>query len=192
MLLPALNKVREQANMIVCQSNMRQIGQGMAMYLSEHRNTYPQQTGDTGGWTPLDSRTWWGAICPYIGWNRPYSATPDAAAGTIGHCPSHFEQPGSFSYVANWHIVNNFDGTNPPPFKITKLHNNPAEAIWLWELHTDSWWPNTFNAVFRGKRPFNPPRGAHGKVINYLFCDGHVAAYPANSSYPDPSDWEFQ
>lgn len=40
-LLPALNKAREQANLVQCQSNLRQIGQAIFMY-----------TGDNGGSLP--------------------------------------------------------------------------------------------------------------------------------------------
>ena len=40
-LLPALNKAREQANMVKCMSNMRQIGQAYIMHAQEHRNHVP-------------------------------------------------------------------------------------------------------------------------------------------------------
>src|SRR5690349_7996581 len=37
-LMPALSKARDQANMIKCMSNMRQIGTAYLMHASEHRN----------------------------------------------------------------------------------------------------------------------------------------------------------
>src|SRR5689334_1691852 len=40
-LMPALSKARDQANMIKCMSNMRQIGQAYLMHASEHRNHVP-------------------------------------------------------------------------------------------------------------------------------------------------------
>ena len=40
-LLPALNKAREQANMVKCLSNLRQIGQAFTMHAAEHRNYVP-------------------------------------------------------------------------------------------------------------------------------------------------------
>ena len=40
-LLPALSRARESANTIKCASNLRSIGQGMAQYLAENKNTYP-------------------------------------------------------------------------------------------------------------------------------------------------------
>jgi prepilin-type N-terminal cleavage/methylation domain-containing protein/prepilin-type processing-associated H-X9-DG protein len=40
-LLPALNKARESANIIKCAANLRSIGQGMATYLVTYRQTFP-------------------------------------------------------------------------------------------------------------------------------------------------------
>src|ERR1700689_4647793 len=51
LLLPALNKAREQANSIKCMSNLRQIAQGLFAYSSENNGwvipsfNLPQQTG---------------------------------------------------------------------------------------------------------------------------------------------------
>jgi prepilin-type N-terminal cleavage/methylation domain-containing protein/prepilin-type processing-associated H-X9-DG protein len=53
MLLPALNRAREQAKIIACASNMRQVGMAMSMYLLEYRNTYPPL------WAP-DSKMFFG------------------------------------------------------------------------------------------------------------------------------------
>jgi prepilin-type N-terminal cleavage/methylation domain-containing protein/prepilin-type processing-associated H-X9-DG protein len=44
-LMPALSKARDQANMIKCMSNMRQIGQAYLGHAAEHRNHVP-----TAGW----------------------------------------------------------------------------------------------------------------------------------------------
>jgi prepilin-type N-terminal cleavage/methylation domain-containing protein len=40
-LLPALGKAREAANTVKCASNLRSIGQGIAMYVAEYRQTFP-------------------------------------------------------------------------------------------------------------------------------------------------------
>jgi len=44
LLLPALNKARDQANTLACQSNLRQLGQLTAIYVT-----------DNGGWLPYGS-----------------------------------------------------------------------------------------------------------------------------------------
>jgi prepilin-type processing-associated H-X9-DG protein len=40
-LLPSLNRAREQANRIKCASNMRQIGQAIMIYANENRGAFP-------------------------------------------------------------------------------------------------------------------------------------------------------
>ena len=40
-LLPALNRAREQARMVQCQSNLRQIGTALQLFAGEHKNHYP-------------------------------------------------------------------------------------------------------------------------------------------------------
>src|SRR5688572_8348955 len=66
MLLPALNKARDQARTVACLSNLRTIGQVMITYAAENRGAvlpaYPQYPGMTTG----DS-TWLGHL-----WHRKY------------------------------------------------------------------------------------------------------------------------
>ncbi|MCC6424458.1 MAG: DUF1559 domain-containing protein [Phycisphaerales bacterium] len=59
-LLPALNKARLSAKLVQCQSNLRQIGLGVAMYANDWRGVWPRYydgdtsyspAGDSGGWT---------------------------------------------------------------------------------------------------------------------------------------------
>jgi prepilin-type N-terminal cleavage/methylation domain-containing protein len=40
-LLPSLNKAREQAKLILCMSNMRSLGQAVAIYQSENKGAFP-------------------------------------------------------------------------------------------------------------------------------------------------------
>jgi prepilin-type N-terminal cleavage/methylation domain-containing protein len=63
-LLPALNKAREQANLIDCQSRLRQMGQALAIYATENNGLLPYGAIDAGeSWesgTPDSNEfTWW-------------------------------------------------------------------------------------------------------------------------------------
>src|SRR3954465_12882655 len=47
-LLPALSRARQQANLVKCQANMRSIGQAIAIYIAQNKGTLPpgEDTGD--------------------------------------------------------------------------------------------------------------------------------------------------
>jgi len=47
-LLPALQKAKEQGRSVLCKSNMRQIGLGYFMYADDSRDYYPWPGGDAG------------------------------------------------------------------------------------------------------------------------------------------------
>lgn len=51
-LLPALNRAREQARQAACLSNLRQLGAALLMHANEHRNHYPL-AGEL--WGPADA-----------------------------------------------------------------------------------------------------------------------------------------
>mgnify|MGYP006172248877 CR=1 FL=1 len=50
-LLPSLNRAREQANRVKCASNLRQIGQGIQMYANENKGNFPRTYFQTPGST---------------------------------------------------------------------------------------------------------------------------------------------
>jgi prepilin-type N-terminal cleavage/methylation domain-containing protein len=68
-LLPALNKAREVAVTTACLSNMRQLGEAVAIYQSENRGCFPpiypsalnngaQPMNNVSNWTPQNSLLW--------------------------------------------------------------------------------------------------------------------------------------
>ena len=62
-LLPSLNRAREQANRVKCASNMRQIGQDIAMYANTDRNhQFPEKLEDLLTFDPSLSHTVF--VCP--------------------------------------------------------------------------------------------------------------------------------
>jgi prepilin-type N-terminal cleavage/methylation domain-containing protein len=52
-LLPALNKARNQARLVQCAANMRMIGQAMINYCADNRNYLPEHAYSDGPWRHL-------------------------------------------------------------------------------------------------------------------------------------------
>jgi prepilin-type N-terminal cleavage/methylation domain-containing protein/prepilin-type processing-associated H-X9-DG protein len=74
-LLPSLNRAREQANRVKCASNLRQIGQGLQMYANENKGNFPRTFFKVGGKVIADN----------TGYNDPNSFDPKGAgAGKVG------------------------------------------------------------------------------------------------------------
>jgi len=71
MLLPALNRARQQADSIKCQSNLRTIGQGFAMYRQAWNNWMP----------PLNS---------YVSYVGSFVSPFDYATATFGSTPKNY------------------------------------------------------------------------------------------------------
>jgi len=67
-LLPALNEARAQARMTACLSNIRVLGQAMAMYVGDNKGTFPQPAQDSSfpGSTVAARVVWFNALDIYL------------------------------------------------------------------------------------------------------------------------------
>jgi prepilin-type N-terminal cleavage/methylation domain-containing protein/prepilin-type processing-associated H-X9-DG protein len=84
-LLPSLNRAREQANRVKCASNLRQIGQGIQMYANENKGNFPRTYFQTGK-TPT-------IVASNLGWDDPNSfdvGTTKSKVGPNNVCASLF------------------------------------------------------------------------------------------------------
>ena len=128
-LLPALNRAREQAKMVKCQSNLRQLGLAMTMYNNDNKMHYP---GAAYGSQYDDDWIWWqagrdqaqGAINKYInstGFNPenylcPSDDSPDAHKGGY-----------AYSYSVNWMVCEpRGPATANPPWTYTSFDAYPS------------------------------------------------------------------
>src|SRR5262249_35198180 len=102
-LLPSLNKARQQAAMLKCQSNLRQMSQAMAMYTNANRGYFPYDpnyAADPYGW-PMHSFSipWRGLysvmngkpLLPNIGVLSNPPLNPQ-----VFICPSDFDPPWNY------------------------------------------------------------------------------------------------
>lgn len=85
-LLPALNKARQQANFIDCQSGLRQIGQALDIYVTENNGMLPfgDIRNDKGGTTPWESGVLPNSSDEEFSWYWTFALSSEVQANLIG------------------------------------------------------------------------------------------------------------
>jgi prepilin-type N-terminal cleavage/methylation domain-containing protein/prepilin-type processing-associated H-X9-DG protein len=87
-LLPALGKARQSAKDLKCQTQLKQIGVGLVMYINDNRDFAPPGTVDASpatGWDFDDNKDWVHFILPYIGHEHGgYSQEFNSRTNTVG------------------------------------------------------------------------------------------------------------
>lgn len=128
-LLPSLNKSRQQANDLACQANLRSIGQALGIYAAEHRGWWPKPGGQLviggvsqpSGTAPRD--VWSRAVFPAL-----YKTAPDPNGTdtrytylqrTVFTCPSA---------VTTWDGVTASDISYGMSAQLTAIRNGPANS----------------------------------------------------------------
>ena len=188
-LLPALNRAREQSRSVACKSNMRQIFFALVSYSNENRMwlPIPSNIGET-----FDDRkncAFFMMSTPTLmdyahGVLWPYIAPPGNARFNVENCPSDINEirptsatgigPRNFSYSFNDQMRGNntiiagvatYQG-----IKITQIVH-PAQKI----IVVEEAFPNDTNAdIASGGDPLG---NHHNNGSNQGFADGHVDSY---------------
>ena len=168
-LLPSLNKAKEQAKIVVCASNLKSLGVAYSFYINENRDWIPASAGWGG-----DPPTWDWRIYKYYenpallkcpsdnldrsGWYA--SRTPTTLCPDIEEAPRSYAQGMAIGYRASskWGDDHDYGGNehpwtdeNPYLYKITDL-DSPADTIELGE-QWEAWWYTGDSA---------PQPGVHG------------------------------
>jgi len=181
MLLPALGRAKDQAKSAACISNLRQIGIGFAMYMTENGGRYPLDRAASDWSAP--QIFWWLPIAPLVG-NTFTTPNGNAAAGTVGHCPTHTENPGSYSYRGNSNLLT-------VPAVVADSVGQPSAKLLVFECHTyceiplvaGCWWAGWLKAPFGAGG--GPSINTHQSVSNFLMCDLHVKSCHYAEMMPD-------
>jgi prepilin-type N-terminal cleavage/methylation domain-containing protein/prepilin-type processing-associated H-X9-DG protein len=194
-LLPALNKAREQANRIKCLSNMRQLGLAMVMYVQDNRGKFPAPAVDVRP----DDWVYWepgrdpnqGALVKYHGkrfTKELYTCPSDDVFTHIGSNP-----PFPYSYSVNETICNYYNRVNNKPIVTITQIRNPAEKILMIDesattIDDGCWAPwhyfsDGHNLLSnRHDRRKETATDEHAGRGNCAYADGHADFVPRDES----------
>ncbi len=192
-LLPSLNRARQQAKMINCLSNLRQLGTAFQMYINENKGKSLMYDATYQRFWMNQMRVSYANIgyirlCPdaqelSYGWGTAFKAWgPDANAATSNFFKDDYGSYGfngwlHHNYAAAAHKMNARGSDEIPVF---------ADANWVdgWPRETDA----LPTDLYLGARSGQPTMGRfitwrHGKRTNLVFLDGHAATLELGELY---------
>lgn len=187
-LMPALQRVKKQAQGVVCQSNLKQIGAAAFMYAEEYDQFVPRgRAGGTG-------KAWFQLFMPFLS-EKPKNN--DYRSVDIFRCHSYPDKEQTVCYVVNgWEFRNRTDMTGSEIVDPSKLSEcmQPAFTIFLADNEDGTWRHIVTSAASDGHNrcdvwnPGHMPTSTshdvttgrrvaaarHRKGANCLFLDWHV------------------
>jgi prepilin-type N-terminal cleavage/methylation domain-containing protein/prepilin-type processing-associated H-X9-DG protein len=171
-LLPALNRVRTAARMVVCQSNLRQIGLAWMTYTHEHRDSWPliqiRQTNNVyNDWYSYEKKGLHVALSPYLG--REITMQ-DSDRDSVFVCPERPVTPsGSMNSYAG--LFYHFRGRVVVPMINGQSPRDWRNGAWKYPSAAPVQWCSQRDASSLTAVSWHP--SGHRPV---LFLDGHVLA----------------
>jgi len=171
-LFPVFARVRENARRIACQSNLKQIGLGLAQYVQDNDQKFPSdKLGD--GW-----QGWWNVIQPYT---KSYQIFICPSA--VGNAKDTTDGSGSYGYN---YIFFSIERKGPPVSGAGVLSEveEPARTLVVTEILRSAHPWVVFPPRYPGYSPscWESSGGAIGRHVaerhleggNVLFVDTHV------------------
>lgn len=167
-LLPALNKAREAAKEVSCQSNLRQVYMAAMFYANDNKGFIHATYSPTSPW-----ETWYRALRGSV----PPVALTDTSRN-VYVCPSYDKTVygiGETNYAMNGYVTWAYNGMPWMHFKYTKVRRT-AEVPLFCDAQDDGndWyainWPSDWLGV-PGKIGFH-----HRGKANIVYFDGHCGS----------------
>lgn len=196
MLLPALQRAKAMARGTACMSNLRQLAQGIYLYLGDNNDTFPSYAGNlpanTNDYSPtsVSCQTWLGVVMRYVK-QRNVALCP--TSGNYRQLDPYVGHYGVTSYIP-------FCASDPAFAVWARTHRTLSECTqpsrrmlvydcgtYVFALGNEAFngtgfisylpgWPGN-----TGPSSFGPPKGdlfrpRHGAINNVIFIDGHAEA----------------
>jgi len=200
LLFPVLARTRENARRTSCNSNLRQMGLGLLLYIGDYDGVMPRSFFGTAVDTTSSNTKWMDAAYPYMKSTQVFLCPSDSGAKytfsaslELGATSTDYG-----SYGQNGAYRDTGDGRTPPRSSgvetVTLARvGQPSETLWVgdcnnrqeangsygfsWANPTDAAiWPNPIADGPTGARQLEKLTARHLETVNLLYCDGHVKA----------------
>jgi prepilin-type N-terminal cleavage/methylation domain-containing protein/prepilin-type processing-associated H-X9-DG protein len=200
LVFPALGAAKERARVIACQSNMKQIGAAIHLYLGDWDETYPLPYSDGNPMTGTNflPPTWKARIFPYVKSSEVFRCPSNDAMerlldiNVVSEYVSEKRIP--FSYAMNAHLFDAGRSDGEVYWLISQAGDIKAADKTLLLVETQGGGPLMFlTDIMFGRDSLHPELYEEqmkkewpplGNVVfvhypndgrtNWLFCDGHV------------------
>ncbi len=203
MLLPALNKAREQARMIQCLNNQKQIGTASASYQNDFIGYLPGP--NNGGLrfychescSKFNTVPFRNFLHLYFNYNFKWWNSMNnygLKAGNVGICPSdtrnndHYKGAGhTNSYATNYYVNWTTPQSEPQMHRPYRMRQ-PSKYIWLLENQNPTFGACLYFSVnnYPMKSDADPKQGIefrHNRKANALFMEGHCESVDLGKLY---------
>lgn len=175
MLLPALSKARNKGHAINCMNNLKQSGIGFLGYIDDYNDFLPNVHGGPYG-APVMTP---GNTTPFLEWNNylePYGMKPKFL-----RCASDmYVRPGSDFEPDKWEDRQSYiyNGLFAFAKRINVLRNTSGTIILSERGDTTAALGHSGYPGFKAPSAWETDvkKDRHGKMSNYLYCDGHAKA----------------
>jgi prepilin-type processing-associated H-X9-DG protein len=204
LLMPFINRGRDNANSVKCVNNLRQLGVMTEVYCADSGNKFPPSTTWSAGGT-----SWIETLVATINYGSTSNeniakARQDIASGKVpARCPVYLLSRAEYqrlfggrdywiSYGINYRGEGNGLGGLAPSPPMSRLGvRNPSKCIYVADGMAETGWGHLINPGWSLAYP--AARHNNRKSVNVLWVDGHVTSElqswlrdPTNSSYWSP------
>jgi prepilin-type N-terminal cleavage/methylation domain-containing protein/prepilin-type processing-associated H-X9-DG protein len=189
-LVPSLGEARDHAKTILCMSNLKSMGLGIGVYLTDYNGKFISTPPDWVWYDDPDIRKWQAVLTPYLGGPENHSDRPDTVEDLgVLHCPvTWVKNPTDQSIETGFmqfygyggsYGINNYlyvlDPSNPEYIPLENL-KHPADTAMICDFFYYYWFDSQVITLWRNlAEPWKD--GPHGDNLNVLWADLHVAPY---------------